>query len=102
MPDRITPSWTSTGDNLLSGADKLTERAAQLNERVSDVARAAADKIDENRESAARRLESAATAVHEHAGTLPGGERVNGLAHATVDTLRSTAEYNYVSTTWIG
>ena len=75
MPDRNAPSQNSSGDNLSAGVDRLTERAGQLNERVSDIARAAAEKVDENREAAGRRLETVSTSLHERADNLPGGRR---------------------------
>ena len=93
MPDRNAPSQNSTSDNLSAGVDRLTERAGQLNERVSDIARAAAEKVDENREAAGRRLETVSTSLHERADNLPGGEKVSGFAHATADTIRSTSDY---------
>jgi len=83
----------STADRLAAGAEKLADRAAQLNEVVSDAARAAASKVDDSRAAAASRLEAASTALHENAESVPGGGRVSGLAHATADTMRHTADY---------
>jgi ElaB/YqjD/DUF883 family membrane-anchored ribosome-binding protein len=53
----------------------------------------AAQKIDENREAAAGKLYQAASALHQKADTLPGGEKVASMAHATADKLHATAEY---------
>ena len=43
--------------------------------------------------AAAGGLEQAASALHDKAESLPGGEKVTGLAHATADKLSSTADY---------
>ncbi len=76
-----------------SVSDKLSDTATQVKEKVSDLGRTAADKIDDNRDSAATGLEKAASALHEKAETLPGGEKVTSLAHATAEKLSSTADY---------
>ena len=73
--------------------EKVSEVASQVKDKVSDFGQRAVDKIDENRESAAGGLESAARALHEKADSLPGGETVGSLAHSTADKLSSTAEY---------
>jgi ElaB/YqjD/DUF883 family membrane-anchored ribosome-binding protein len=71
----------------------VSDAASQVKDKVSDLGRTAADKIDENRGAAASGLEKAASTVHEKAASLPGGERVAELAHTTADKLASTAEY---------
>ena len=38
-------------------------------------------------------MESAASALHEKAGSLPGGEKVAGMAHGAADTMQATADY---------
>jgi ElaB/YqjD/DUF883 family membrane-anchored ribosome-binding protein len=53
----------------------------------------AAEKIDANRSSAASGLDSAASAIHEKADNLPGGETVKGAAHVAADALSTTADY---------
>jgi len=65
----------------------------QVKDKVASVGRAAAEKIDSNRQSAASGLENAASTLHEKADSLPGGEKVSGLAHAAADKLDATAEY---------
>ena len=76
-----------------SVTEKVSDAAAQVKEKVSDFGRTAADKINENRGAAASGLEKAASAVHEKAASLPGGEKVAEVAHSTADKLTSTAEY---------
>ena len=88
---------TSFGD---SAADKpgtageiLSESAAQVKDKVSDLGRTAANRIDENRDAAASGLDKAASTLHENAESLPGGEKVSSLAHAAAEKLSSTAGY---------
>lgn len=76
-----------------SASEKVSEAAAQVKQQVSDLGSSAAEKIDRNRGTAASGLEKAASALHENAGSIPGGEKVADLAHATADKLNSTAEY---------
>jgi len=65
----------------------------QVKDKVSNVGRAAAEKIDSNRQRAASGLENAASTLHEKADNLPGVGKVSDLAHAAADKLGSTAEY---------
>ena len=76
-----------------SMGDQVSETASQVKDKISDAGRAAVDKIDSNRETAARGLDTAADVLHDKAGSLPGGETMANLAHSTADKLSSTAEY---------
>jgi ElaB/YqjD/DUF883 family membrane-anchored ribosome-binding protein len=89
MPNKGT-SVKEPDENL---GDKLSDAATQVKEKVSDMGRVAADKIDDNREAAAGGLDRAAETLHDKAESLPGGEKITSLAHATADKLSSTAEY---------
>jgi ElaB/YqjD/DUF883 family membrane-anchored ribosome-binding protein len=64
----------------------LKEKATQLGER-------AASTIDENREGAARILDSAAAGLHKGAQSLPGSSRVSSTAHSAADRLEDAAAY---------
>ena len=55
--------------------------------------RAAAEKVDEKRDAAASGLQKAASTLHEKADSLPGGEKVNSIAHAAAERMSSTADY---------
>ena len=70
-----------------------TDTATEGKENVPDLGSTAAHKIDENRDAAASGLEKAASALHEKAESLPGGEKVASIAHATAENLSSTADY---------
>ena len=68
-------------------------KVEELSDKVSDLSRRAADKIDQNRDAAAGGLDKAATALHGNAQSLPGGEKVTHLAQATAEQLHSSADY---------
>jgi ElaB/YqjD/DUF883 family membrane-anchored ribosome-binding protein len=73
--------------------DKLSDTVGQVKDKIAVVGRTAADKVDENRDAAASGLERAASAVHEKAESLPGGEKVSSMAHAAAEHISSTADY---------
>jgi len=60
---------------------------------ASGLGNAAADKVDETRSAAAGGLDSAASALHQNAERLPGGDSVKSAAHTAADALSSTADY---------
>jgi ElaB/YqjD/DUF883 family membrane-anchored ribosome-binding protein len=93
MPNKTTSFGDPLGDQPSTVGGKLSDAATQVKDKVSDLGRTAADTIDENRGAAASGLDKAASALHENAESLPGGEKVSGLAHATAETLSSTADY---------
>lgn len=66
---------------------------ASRNTPISDMTRTASKTVDEARSTAADRLDSAASAVEDRVGELPGGQRVKDMASAAVDRLSSTADY---------
>lgn len=100
MPTRTGASpaeSTSTADKISETAqnvkDKVADAAATAKQKVSDVGRQASDQIDAKRGPAADTLESAASAIHEKADSLPGGETVKAVAHSAAGKLESTAGY---------
>jgi hypothetical protein len=50
-------------------------------------------KIDENRDAAADGIDKAASALHENAESLPGGEKAARFAHTAADKLGASAQY---------
>jgi hypothetical protein len=88
---------TSLRDPLASATstagEKLSDTATQVTDKVADLSRTAVVKIDQNRDAAASGLEKAASAIHERADNLPGGEKVSGLAHAAAEKISATADY---------
>ena len=88
----------ATFDSDESGQDqslgeKLSDTAGQVKEKVAVLGRSAADKVDENRDAAASGLQKAASALHDKAESLPGGEKITSIAHAAADRMSSTADY---------
>jgi ElaB/YqjD/DUF883 family membrane-anchored ribosome-binding protein len=93
MPNDATTFSGHVGGEPSTLGEKLSDTAGQVKDKISDLGRATADKIDENRDAAASGLQHAASALHEQAESLPGGEKVSSLAHATAETLSTTADY---------
>ena len=80
--------------NLTAGiGERISEAASQAKDKMAELGRSTAERIDQNREGAATGLESAAATLHEKADSLPGGEKVTNLAHTAADKISSTAEY---------
>ncbi len=88
------PAGAGTFNETSGGVgDKISDAASEAKQKVSDLGRSAADKIDQNRGSAASGLESAANTLREKAGSLPGGENVTNLANNAAEKLTTTADY---------
>ena len=73
--------------------DRISDAASRAKGAASDLGRTASDKVDRNRDAAAKGIDSAASALHQRADNLPGGEKVTNLAHSTADKLNATADY---------
>lgn len=92
MPNKTTQDSNATAD-VKTAARDMTEGARKAAASMSDAARDAAATIDESRSTAADGLDAAASALHDRAADLPGGETVRNVARATADRLGSSAEY---------
>lgn len=76
------------------GLSESTYRAGeQVKGKISEIASATAEMVNQNRGNAAAGLEVAAETLHQQADRLPGGERVTEIAHSAADRLSDTAEY---------
>ncbi len=93
MPVKSNTYQDATTDVGQSVTEKVSEVASQVKDQVSGLGQTAVDKINENRGAAASGLQSAASALHENAGSLPGGEKVASLAHSAAEKMSTTAEY---------
>jgi ElaB/YqjD/DUF883 family membrane-anchored ribosome-binding protein len=71
----------------------LSETLGKAKDRAQEVGRNVQEKIDQSRAPAADKLQGAASALHDSAGSLPGGERVAGAVHSAADTVQATADY---------
>jgi len=60
---------------------------------VTDAAGDVAAAVAESRSTTADGLDSAASAIHDRADDLPGGDTVRNFARATADRLSTSADY---------
>lgn len=86
-------SSNSTSSDGSSSSDTTSSTLSRAKAEASALGRSAADTIDANRSTAAGGLDSAASAIHQKADSLPGGESVHSAAHTAADALSSTADY---------
>ncbi len=93
MPNNNPPFGRTVTDDTETLGRSVAERARQATESMTDVVKDAARRIDDRRSTAADGLDSAAATIHGRAGDLPGGARVQELAHAAADRLTTGADY---------
>ena len=84
---------TSTANSPDGPAPMAGEGSSQTKAKASGLGQAATDRLNENRGAAAGGLDSAASALHGKADSLPGGETVANAAHTAANALGSTADY---------
>jgi ElaB/YqjD/DUF883 family membrane-anchored ribosome-binding protein len=70
--------------------DSLTDTAKTVKDKTQEFGRAAVNRIEENRVSAAGALHSAATSLHENASKLPNGP---DLAHSAAEKVDAVSGY---------
>jgi len=70
--------------------DTISQAAASLKDKTQELGRAAKEKIDEQRVSAASTLRNVASGLHENAGKLPNGPQ---LAHSAATRIDEAAGY---------
>jgi ElaB/YqjD/DUF883 family membrane-anchored ribosome-binding protein len=92
MPNKSGSPGDVATETFESVRDDFSARAGEVKSKVSEMARTAADSIDQARPAAARGLDTAASAIHDQADRLPG-DRVSGFAHSAADRLSRTADY---------
>lgn len=81
---------TSNGPSAsMADGDALSQAKAS----TAEFGQKAADTIDENRDAAARGIDSAASSLHAKADSLPGGQKVTGAAHKAADAMETAAGY---------
>ena len=78
------------GSEMVANAKTAVQ---ELTERVRTSAGEAAAAIADSRSTAADGLDTAASALHDRADDLPGGDTVRNFARSTADRLSSSAEY---------
>jgi ElaB/YqjD/DUF883 family membrane-anchored ribosome-binding protein len=93
MPNKNRSVDNPTGDDVDTAARDLTRPARNPATSMTDAADDAAKAIDESRSKAADGLDAAASALHDRADDLPGGDTVRDFARSTADRLGTSAEY---------
>ena len=93
MSNKTTLGSHSEAADIRTATRDMTQGARSVATSMTDAARDAAATIDESRSTAADGLDAAASALHDRAAELPGGETVRNVARATADRLGSSAEY---------
>jgi hypothetical protein len=84
---------SKTADTGIDIPDKISDVTSRMKEKAGQVADAVSDTVDKTRTHAADGLDHAASALHEKAGDIPGGTRVESAAHTVADGMESVAGY---------
>jgi ElaB/YqjD/DUF883 family membrane-anchored ribosome-binding protein len=76
----------------------LSEKAAEVKDKVADLGRTTVGNIDESRKTTAGALDEAAARLHSGADRFPGiaqsaADQISGVAHKTADKLEVAADY---------
>ncbi len=93
MPINNPTGSNPTADSASAFGQQASETVRDIKQSMSDAARTASAKVEANRVAAADTLEGAASTVRQRADELPGGARVQELAHAAADRISTTADY---------
>ena len=82
------------GHDVGAAAGEMAQRARNAAASMTDAAgNAAAAALAESRSTTADGLDTAASAIHERAEELPGGDTVRNFARATANRLNTSADY---------
>ena len=94
MPNN-SPSYGNTlkDETFSSLGEKASDTMTHAKEKVSDLGTSTMNKIEEGKDAAAGGLKKAASALHENAGTVLGGDKLTQLAHSAANVLDTTADY---------
>lgn len=93
-----TPYAQPEGGTATAARMKLSEKAAEVKEKVADLGRTTVGNIDESRKNAAGALDQAAAKLHSGGDQFPGkvqsaADQISGVAHKTADKLEAAADY---------
>lgn len=88
-------SSTYLGDNVASAAEStLDEVTGSIRDKGNDLARKAADRLEDGRAAAADGLKGAARGLHKRADDIAtGAERVSAVTHKVADKVESASRY---------
>ena len=103
MDDQSNPKNDTTygqpeGGSATAARMKLSEKAAEVKEKVADFGRKTVDNIEESRKNTAGALGQAAAKLHSGGEQLSGAaltaaDQISGVAHVAADKLEAAAHY---------
>jgi ElaB/YqjD/DUF883 family membrane-anchored ribosome-binding protein len=82
---------SSTAGTAARLKEQVTQKAAQVKEKVADLGRKAGDTIDEGRQRTASTFDTTASALHEQGDRF--ATSASNAAHATADKIQAAADY---------
>jgi hypothetical protein len=93
-----TPYGQPEGGAATAARTKLSEKAAEVKEKVADFGRKTVDNIDESRKSTAGALDQTVAKLHSGGEQLSGvahtaADQISGVAHSAADKLQTAADY---------
>jgi ElaB/YqjD/DUF883 family membrane-anchored ribosome-binding protein len=86
-PTSETPYGQPEGGAATAARMKLSEKAAEVKDKVADFGRKTLDNIDESRKSTAGALDETAAKLHS------SGDQISGAAHSAAIKLQAAADY---------
>lgn len=97
-PTSETPYGQQEGGAATAARLKLSEKAAEVKEKVADFGRKTVDNIEESRKNTAGALGQAAAKLHSGGEQLSGAahtaaDQISGVAHVAADKLEAAANY---------
>src|SRR5688572_16275103 len=89
------PEETSNfGDTSTGGIrDKAAEFTSRVKDKAGQVGSTVSETVSRQRETAAGGLDRVASTLHDKAGSVPGGAKVEQVAHKIATGMESTASY---------
>jgi len=97
-PSSETPFGQPEGGTAAAARMKLSEKAAEVKEKVADFGRKTMDGIDESRKRTAGTLDQASAKLHSGGDQILGAahtaaDQISGVAHGAADKLQAAADY---------
>jgi hypothetical protein len=97
-PTSEAPYGQAEGGAATAARRKLSEKAAEVKEKVADFGRKTVDNLDESRKGTAGALDQTAAKLHSSGEQLSGAahaaaDQISGVAHGTADRLQAAADY---------
>jgi len=83
----------TTNTSLDDVGERISDAAAKTKDKAGQMATAVSEKLDQQRENAAKGLGRVASAIHDTADRVPGGPNVINVGHKIADGMESTATY---------